>query len=626
MDAADVLRGLDPQQRSAVTTDAAPLAIVASAGSGKTTVLTRRIARRILDGSADARHVLALTFTREAAGDLRRRLRRLDIREPVESGTFHAVALRLLRDRALAAGTSAPVVAPDRGRLLRESLTEARVRVDPAAAMADLDWARARMVTPSGFAAECRRERRRSALAPDELARVVEAYEALKRRRRVVDFDDLLAGLLAAIRHDTTFAEVVRWRFRHLFVDEAQDLNPLQHAVLEAIRGDRADICLVGDHRQAIYGWNGADPDTLLAVEERFPGVTVVALTGNYRCTPQIVRAGAAALVAAGLDDDTRSRRADGRPIEIVTCADEVDEARVVARRAQVLAQRHGAGRVAVLARTNEQLTELGRALATLGVPTERAAGRSPLERALAAPLRCTNREQLAAWAEAVWTRDEAVDPIELRVAEEVDRFLSSGEAGGLRAWIEARQPFDDLEEAEPGGAVALVTFHAAKGREWGAVVVTGVEEGLVPHASSATGARRLEEARLLYVALTRAGEELVVTSAARRRGGPVAESPWTAALRESAAVDDVAPSPPPPGAARRSPDPLGPLVEWRRAVARAAGVAESAVCTTATLRSLLDRPPLDAAEVAGRLGISVTAAERLAPRLLRTLDATSPA
>src|SRR3712207_1121889 len=103
METDQLLRGLDAQQREAVLSDAAPLAIVAAAGSGKTTVLTRRIARRIADGSADAAHVLALTFTREAASELRRRLRRLGVPARIETGTFHAIALRLLSDRAAAA-------------------------------------------------------------------------------------------------------------------------------------------------------------------------------------------------------------------------------------------------------------------------------------------------------------------------------------------------------------------------------------------------------------------------------------------------------------------------------------------------------------------------------------------
>jgi len=614
-----VLRGLDREQWVAVTTDASPLAVVAAAGSGKTMVLTRRIARRLLDGSADARHVLALTFTRDAAGELRRRLRRLDIREPIETGTFHAVALRILRDRAMAAGAAAPVVANDRGRLIREVLTETKVRCEPGAALADIDWARARLVEPRDFASATRMARRRPALQGDNYQLVHERYVALKKRRGVVDFDDLLADLLDQLRRDPTFADVVRWRFRHLFVDEAQDLNPLQHALLEQIRGGRPDICLVGDHRQAIYGWNGADPSTLLEVERHYPGVTVVSLTGNYRCSPQIVRAGSAALTAASIDDDTESRRNDARAISVVGTADERDEARRVAAAVRDLEQRYGLKHVAVLARTNDQLDALGRALASAGIPTARAVGASVLDRTIMEATRTPNREQLAAWAESVWTSDE-VNPIRARVAEEVDRFLTSNEPGGFRTWVELRQPFDDLEP-DDDGAVALLTFHAAKGREWDGVVVTGVEVGLVPHASSSTALQRTEEARLLYVALTRAGTELVITWAAQRRDQPSGPSPWLAAVE--ATIDHQQPQPPPAMLRRpaRPVDPLDDLRAWRDGIARAAGVSAQAVCSDQLLRGLLADPPADAAAVARRLGLGVSAAERLAPKLLSLLD-----
>jgi DNA helicase-2/ATP-dependent DNA helicase PcrA len=611
-----LLRGLDAQQREAVLTDAAPLAIVASAGSGKTMVLTRRIARRIADASADAQHVLALTFTRDAAGELRRRLRRLEVHQTIECGTFHAVALRLLRDRALATNSAAPSVAPDRLRLVREVLTETRIRRDPVAVMSDLDWARARLVEPAQFGEASRRARRRGALDAAAFVAVSTAYTALKRRRGVVDFDDLLAHVLHHMRTDPNFAEVVRWRFRHLFVDEAQDLNPLQFAVLEAIRDGRPDICLVGDHRQAIYGWNGSDPAALLEVERRFPGVTVVGLTGNYRCSPQIVTTGAAALAAAGIDDSTESRRTDGRRPAFVPAADQHEEAAAVASRVRDLVHRHGAREVAVLARTNEQLHALHRSLDEAGVPVVRALGATPLERTIAEAARLRSRDDLAAWVEAVWTADES-DPIRRRVAEEVDRFLTSNDPGGFRAWLDARQPFDDLEP-DDDGAVSLLTFHAAKGREWDAVVVTGVEHGLVPHGSAVTPGQREEEARLLYVAVTRAADELVVTWAERRDGGTGGPSPWIEGLQAAVPADQPAPMPasirPEP-----APDPLGELRAWRADVARAAGVDEAAVCSDRVLRSLHDDPPADTTELAARLGVTPSVAERWAPRLLPT-------
>lgn len=618
MDTERILAGLDAQQHTAVTTDAAPLAILASAGSGKTRVLTSRIAYRIATGNAVARHILAITFTRDAAGELRRRLRRLEVAEPIESGTFHAVALRLLRDRAAATGSSPPALANDRMRLVREVLTETRLRFDASTALTEIDWARARLVAPGEFAAATRAARRRSPLTADQYATLAERYVSLKKRRGVVDFDDLLEGLVAEMERDPTFADIVRWRFRHLFVDEAQDLNPLQFQVLEHLRGGRADICLVGDPRQAIYGWNGADPTLLDEVERHLPGVTIVRLQGNYRCTPQVVRMGAAALASTGVVDDTVSRREDGPPPRVLRCDDDQQEARVVADQVQHLVRRHGPRQVAVLTRTNEQLSTFEQALLAAGVPTTRSAGTSALERCLAEVLACRGRDELAAWVDRVWA-DEETDPIRTRVAEEVDRYLAVGDTGTLRAWFDTRQSFEDLEPDGSGG-VTLATFHAAKGREWPAVVVSGVEAGLVPHSGSSSPAQRAEEARLLHVAVTRAGDELVLTWAASRKGSPTEPSPWLAAL-EAGIVHE--PQVGPVREVRRRPvvDPLAALRHWRSEVARRAGLAESAVCVDSVLRSFLTDPPTDVDTVAERLGVGRSAAAHLAPGLFDALS-----
>ena len=188
---AGLLNGLDDAQRAAVTTDASPLAIIAAAGSGKTTVLTRRIAHRISSGDAAARHVLALTFTRDAAGELHRRLRRLDLREPIEAGTFHSVALRLLRDRAVANDRPIPHVAPDRVRLVREVLTQLRLRGDASGVVADLDWARARMVAPDDFDRAARSARRRTSVATgsyhDVVGRCPRQQGSVERPAREID-------------------------------------------------------------------------------------------------------------------------------------------------------------------------------------------------------------------------------------------------------------------------------------------------------------------------------------------------------------------------------------------------------------------------------------------------------
>jgi DNA helicase-2/ATP-dependent DNA helicase PcrA len=627
-----LLAGLDPQQVLAVTTDAAPLAVIAAAGSGKTTVLTRRIAHRVATGSADPARVLALTFTRDAAGELRRRLRQLAIEQPVEAGTFHSVALRLLTDRALAANAAPPQVAPDRLRLVRECVTELRLTVAPSGALADIDWARARLVSPVGYAAASRAARRRSAIAADRFVDLVAAYERLKQRRGVIDFDDLLARLVNALHTDEQWADAMRWRYRHFFVDEAQDLNPLQHAMLEALRGGRGDLCLVGDPRQAIYGWNGAEPQLLVDVEQTYPGVTIVRLGANYRCTPQVVRAGAAVLAAAGQADDTRSERPEGAAVVVRRSADATVEAQTIAGHVRALVAQRGASEVAVLARTNDQLAPIERALAAAGVPVERAAGRSALERTLTATQRMS-REQLAAWVAAVFAGpddisieqrggaivDHAIDDphdpddgsVVRRVAEEADRYLTAAAPGTFRAWLEARSPFDDLHGHHTRSAVALLTFHAAKGREWGAVVVAGADDGLVPHASATSAAQLAEEARLFYVALTRAGEHLLVTHTDQRDGRTTGPSRWLAAVASAGVEEPIAA---PPSRRARAVDPMTPYREWRAAVARAAGQQEAAVCSDRVLRSLAESPPLSSADLARRLGITESAAQRLRP------------
>jgi DNA helicase II / ATP-dependent DNA helicase PcrA len=605
-----LLVGLDANQRRAVETDAQPLAIVAAAGSGKTTVLTRRIAYRIEQGHAEPRHVVALTFTRDAAGELRRRLRRLEIHESIEAGTFHSIALRLLRDRAITRNETMPVLAPDRLRLVRECLKELRIELDPYPAMTDIDWARARRVEPADYEREVRAARRRGAVPPRKFTDLAAAYERLKRRRGVVDFDDLLDLNLRAVETDAAFRALVRWRFRHFFVDEAQDLNPLQHALLEAWRGGRPDICLVGDPRQAIYGWNGSDHTTMTEVERAYPGVTVVSLETNYRCSPQVVSAAAAALVASGQQDDTASNRADGMPLQIESFPTTEAEAAAITTFVRSALDTHAPGGIAVLARTNDQLVPIEQALSAAGIASQRAVGRSPLELALSNAYRATSREALALWADDQFTHHDA---LRRRVAEEVDRFLTSQEPGGFRSWVEARAPFDDLDVDEVDGAVSLLTFHGAKGREWPVVVVAGAEDGLIPHSSAVSASQRAEEARLLYVAITRAVDRLLITRSASRNGSATRPSPWLEAVQATIADDRPVP-PPKRSATSRVVDPLAELKLWRTQIARGAGVAERTICSDTVLRNLLEHPPANTTELARRLGITPLAAAKLRP------------
>jgi len=480
--------GLTAAQREAVMATDRSLCVLAGAGTGKTRVLTLRVARRIGDGSAEEDRVLVCTFSRKAAGELRRRLWSLGVGAGVEAGTFHRIALGLLRQHRSDHGRPAPVVLADRRPLLMEHVVAAdpgtprkgRGRLPVAGQRvgqldAEIGWAKARLVPPEAYEAAARRARRRSPGGAARTAELYAAYERAKRRRGALDLDDLLWECGDLLEDDPTFAAAVRWRFRHLFVDEMQDVNPAQFRLVQALLGGQADLFVVGDPHQSVYGWNGADPGLLERLPSLVPGTRVLRLDENHRCSPQVVAAASAAL-GLRADRAPASTRADGPLPRVVGHEDDLDEAAWVAHQAW-LAHRPGRrwSQLAVLARTNAQLDVLADAFAAARIPLRRAGvDQAPgSDVSVAAP-----------------GDGEGVDDGTARRLE--------GDRTGQR---------DDERDA-----VVLTTFHRAKGLQWPAVFVVGLSNDLVPIASARTPAAVAEERRLLYVALSRAEDELVCT------------------------------------------------------------------------------------------------------------------
>jgi DNA helicase-2/ATP-dependent DNA helicase PcrA len=645
MEEAVLLDGLDGAQREAVLTDAAPLVILAPAGSGKTRVVSHRIARRALDQSADANHVLAITFTRRAAGELQRRLARLGLRGRPTAGTFHGVAWAVLTQRWTDQRRTRPDLLADKRRVLDTVLDELAPRRSPAVRLdlvaGELEWARARLVSPSDYAERARRTGRRAPLPPDVLADVFAAYADRKRKLRLVDFDDLLELCADELLREPEFAAAQRWRFRHLFVDEFQDVNPLQFRLLEAWRGGRADLCVVGDPNQAIYGWNGADPSLLQRLPSLVGGATVVRLEHSYRSTPQLLTT-AAALLPSG--EGPTAVRPDGPPPQIHGYATEHDEARAIAA---LLAGRRPGRRwssCAVLVRTRAQLAPIERALRQARIPVRVGQDRPLLDLpSVQAALRQGDAaERLADFVADLDTRlaelatqpDGEPEPAGLRQLGALGRELlsttPSATVGGFHAWLMA----GGAEVLDGADAVDVLTFHAAKGLEWPLVVVAGVEAGLVPHASAAGPEGRAEEVRLLYVALTRAEQELHCTWA-RARGRDVRRerkpSPLLALIQAAAAPPPVGPPPAewsagrPVAAASTTAAPsamVAALRRWRAQAALAADLPEHAVCSDDVLQALAESRPETLDELAALLG--PVAASRLGPRLLPVL--TGPA
>lgn len=539
MDSAALLEGLDDDQRLAVTCPPTATIVHAGAGSGKTRVLTHRIAWRIAEGSADPARVLAITFTREAAAEMRRRLRALGVSRndrPGDSdqptiGTFHAIALSLLRRRAVDTRAVLPQIIGNRVSLLEQALGEDALARQHGALLAEFDWAHARIIPPERYESEVRRTGRSTSIDPKRVATAYLAYEQTKRKRGVVDLDDLISLASRTIVERSDFADATRFRFRHLFVDEAQDMNPLQFSFLEALRGDRQDVFIVGDPMQAIYGWNGADPTLFGRLPDTIRGTTVFSLPNNYRCTPQVLEVAATVAAMQSSVQPIFSRRSAGVPVEYLEVDDEFDEAHVVRRIVQQHARGQGNPSLAVLARTNALLEPLSRALIEAGVAVASRRSNSTRSKAIDEVADCRDRHDLGVWAADAIV--EAVDEDERLVAEQVQAFLrsSTNEAVDGRSAAAFLRASNNAPEKS---GVELLTFHAAKGREFSTVIIIGAEAGLLPHSSATTAEQREEEARLAYVACTRAADHLIIARAQRRKGRLTTVSPFFDALPES--------------------------------------------------------------------------------------------
>lgn len=515
---------VEPEQHEAIFADDPVVCVLAGAGTGKTRVLTSRVARRIEDGSASASHTLVCTFSRKAAGELRTRLWVLGAGD-VEAATFHRVALDLIARHRADRGERPLQIVADRRAVLASVLgggNGPRAVNDLSRVDAEISWAKARLVTPEGYEEACRHSRRRVPTSAALVASHYARYEEALRRRSMVDLDGLLWHAGDLLEQDQAFARATRWWHRHLFVDEMQDVNEAQFRMLRLLAGERPDLFVVGDPDQSIYAWNGADPTLLRRVADAYAGTRVVTLQTNHRCSPEVVRIASAALGHTTPAPTVRPSTAIPRVIEL-SCDQE--EALRVARE---IWDGHRAGTrwssTAVLARTNAQLAAIADALRAERVPYRLSGGDLGPASDVSSPA-----------SDDPWERE--ADP------EEVDE--AGGASTGADAHVEVggHRGHGDLDEHD---GVTLSTFHRAKGLQWRRVFVIGLSEGIVPWVAARSKAARDEERRLLYVALTRAEDELTCTWAKlegdgspQQRARPARRaSPWLAPIQ--AAISEL--------------------------------------------------------------------------------------
>ena len=290
---ADLVAGLDPEQRTVAEAVRGPVCVLAGAGTGKTRAITSRIAVAVHFGAVPVSEVLAVTFTTRAAAEMRTRFRSLGV-PGVQARTFHSVALRQLGyfyPKAL--GVQLPRVIDSKVRLVAQAASATLHRSVAGTELRDLtgeiEWAKSTLTAAPGYPAAAARAGRQPPIPADEVAAVSAAYEEVKSTAGAIDFEDLLLLAAGVISDNPHVAAELRGRYRYFVVDEYQDVNPLQQQLLDLWLGDRDDLCVVGDAGQTIYTFTGARSSYLLDFPQRFPDATVVRLVRDYRSTPEIV-------------------------------------------------------------------------------------------------------------------------------------------------------------------------------------------------------------------------------------------------------------------------------------------------------------------------------------------------
>ncbi len=615
------LSGLTDSQREAVVHRDGPMLVLAGPGSGKTRVITRRIAH-LVQGEVPPGRILALTFTNKAAQEMRGRLLTMDVPPGATVCTFHSLCVRLLREFSDRAGVPPGFSIYDQSdqkAVLAEVMKEERLdpkEYPPARVLRQIGVLKNHMVGADEASA-----RSLADLPAPLLAAVSAAFQKKLEAAGALDFDDLLVRTALLLERDEDVRRKLSRRFQYILVDEYQDTNTCQYRIARALASSHDNLFVTGDPDQSIYGWRGADIGNILAFERDFPRAPVVRLEENFRSSPQVLRLADELIKANSRRKDKAllARKPGGGLPRLFRFLDERDEARGTAAWVRSLheGEKVDFRRIAVFYRTNAMSRVIEEALIQAAVPYQIIKGleffrRREVKDVLAylrlllnpadevSLLRVLNRpargigdmtlERLMAEAKAgrrtlwevlrsasgvpglaaaaaarigaftaliadlgsrldrpaadtvreVYLRSglkqafaaekdaDASENVEELIRSAVQFDADSAEAdaeGGLAAYLQQVALISDIDSYdENAGAVSLMTLHSAKGLEFEAVMIVGVEEGIIPHARSAEDGRDLEEERrLLFVGLTRAERFLALSHAQSRslHGGP---------------------------------------------------------------------------------------------------------
>jgi DNA helicase-2/ATP-dependent DNA helicase PcrA len=637
-DPADLLKDLTEPQRQAVIQPGGPLLIVAGAGSGKTRVITRRVAYLISQGALPS-SILAITFTNKAAGEMKQRVADVLERPPRDWGrleqpspmicTFHSLCLRILKHYAPVLGIPANFSvfdSADQTKLIKQALEELGIsstHYPPASVHSAISKAKNHLQTPSQYSQAAGDIYQRIA------GRVYTKYQALLKANNALDFDDLLMETCLALRAKPQVLEDLQNRFVHILIDEYQDTNHAQYILAHAMARKNRNLTVVGDPDQSIYAWRGADISNILDFEKDYPDATVVRLERNYRSTKTVLA------IASKLISYNRRRKekalwtenAQGEKAALLLCRDEHDEAEQVTARLKRLNSQGEFpwSSMAIFYRMNSLSRVMEDALRRAGIPYQIARGvefynRKEIKdvlaylRAAVNPHDAVGLERIAnvpprgisdatinylnahaalnntsLWdamkqadqvshlapravrsvqsfvqlmesfqtvaakrgavqpiLEEVYQRSgleamlKKLDPTKENEIPNVNELISSAAEydaehpdGALSDYLAAVSLVSDADRVEgSGGAVTLMTLHAAKGLEFPIVAIIGLEDGCLPHSRAREDPTGMEEERrLCFVGITRAQERLILSCAAwrsmRGRNEPTINSPF---------------------------------------------------------------------------------------------------
>ena len=517
-----LLAGLDDDQVAAAQALQGPVAIIAGAGSGKTRTVSHRIAYGIQTGSYAANRVFALTYTNRAAAELRTRLRSLGAQD-VAVRTFHSAALTQLQFFwPQLTDSFAPKLVTHKGPLIQEVLEQMGIRATAelkSSLQAEVEYVRYSMKDPEKYQAS---RPEGSSLGAERFGEFFRAFELLKQKRRIIDWEDALLLCVGMLRDQPRMLAHVQQQYRFFTVDEYQDISPLQQALLETWLGDRQELCVVGDPRQTIYTFAGARSDFLTGFQDRYEKAQVFELNRNYRSSQEVVALANRVSPDAPLE---AIRQVSEKPV-FKTFKNAGDEALTVVRQInEFLENGVGRGEIAVLARTNAQLVKIEQELKNSSVDYQvRGSGRF------------FKRPEVIQGAGAIRAlqTSEPKEPLFMEVSKIISALGWKSRANKDEKWLalnwflEVLEELDEpnldeylreLDERERSGhepmrdAVMLATIHGTKGLEFAKVFLIGVNQNYFPIGYAKTEAEIAEEQRLFYVAITRAKDFLQVSS-----------------------------------------------------------------------------------------------------------------